>query len=171
MRGFQMHKTMQSKWEQLQAYLCFDPKKYKMDALFIDLRIFKEQYEVCRASRIRTNECCSRMHCEKLALSARRNRRQTRSGSPSRRFRPPRRWRSSRARRAIETRRLVCSTRSSSSSAKADTASAEHRVRQNPTLRKISVGRHVNHLKLFTMMFENSGFQVFRRETNGVLST
>lgn len=37
---------MQVKWTFLQKYLCFDPKKYPMEKLFGDLKLFKEQYEV-----------------------------------------------------------------------------------------------------------------------------
>lgn len=37
---------MNKKWEVLQTYLCFDPKKYPMEKLFGDLKTFIELYQV-----------------------------------------------------------------------------------------------------------------------------
>ncbi|KAL3091340.1 hypothetical protein niasHS_007133 [Heterodera schachtii] len=41
--------NMQRKWSAVQAYLCFDPKKYAMDRLFADVHTFKGHYQNARA--------------------------------------------------------------------------------------------------------------------------
>jgi hypothetical protein len=37
---------MNTQWEALTAFYCFDAKKYDMETFFGDLNLFKEQYEV-----------------------------------------------------------------------------------------------------------------------------
>ena len=42
----QMAAKMEAAWKSIHKFYAFDPKKYKMEDLFNDLKTFKEQYEV-----------------------------------------------------------------------------------------------------------------------------
>ena len=50
--AFQMHGKMQSDWLALTKYYSFDPKKYKLEQFFADMKRFKDQYEVSEGNNV-----------------------------------------------------------------------------------------------------------------------